>query len=383
MSGAGWAHRLRGPYDLARKHPLAFWTFVSFLATVWIPLCSPSPTADVSGIYTDHVHHPFATWVAWTRGLGAVYRMPFSEGWQGTTWPYPLREWPSVPAMVYPPGVLALYTPIAVFGRYCGLDAHGFATVSMLLVLVYAHVSLFLVLRLLADLPGRGRLLVGAILWVQMLEFGLQGFHDSLVLGFAAWSITSLRREKLGRSLVLFALSMSLHYRAGAPFAGWGVVLLLQLFRGPRRREDWQGFAFLVAVGLASVVTLLWSIGLASSELLHLEVVLATPRLWIFVSALLVGYAILLGWHGEWLAALASLFALGLTLSERCPFYWHGAIVLAAPLLIGVRRPKLAELPAAWWLRGLGVLTFVILRPIVWKDSADYIFRQIGRTFLG
>ena len=60
-----------------------------------------------------------------------------------------------------------------------------------------------------------------------------------------------------------------------------------------------------------------------------------------------------------------------------------GALVLAATLLVGTRRAKSDPLPAGWWLRALGVFVFVFLRPIVWKDSADYIFRQIGRTFLG
>lgn len=383
MIPAALARTLDVARTSARRNPVLFWTIVSFFVTVWIPICSPSPTADVSGIYTDHIHHPFATWVAWTRGLGAVYGMPFSIGWQGTSWPYPLREWPSVPAMVYPPGVLALYTPMALFGRYCGLTGHGFALVSMLCVLVFAHLSLYWVARLLLDLPGRGRLLVGAVLWVQLLEFGLQGFHDSLVLGLTAWSIVALRREQLARSMVLFALAMSLHYRAGGPFIGWGLVLMWRLWRGPRERRDWRAFAFVVVVALASVWTLLWSIGLASSELLNLELVVSTRKLWLFLSAVLLVYAALLVCYGEWVAAIAAVVALGLTLTERCPFYWHGAILLAAPLLVGVRRAAGDPSHHEGWLRAAGVFVFVLLRPIVWKDSADYIFRQIARTFLG
>ena len=364
--------RLRTPSGIA--------VALSLLLTLWIPVLSRSHTADVIGYFTDHLHHPFAAWVAITRGPAATYTMPFAQAWQGSSWPHPVREWPTMPAMAYPPGVLLLYLPTALAGAFIPMDTHTFAVVSMLTVLAWAHFSFYRILRLLERLSPGGIGIVAGIFWIQMLEFGLQGFHDSLVFGLCAWAVTLALDNKLGLALALSAAAMSLHFRAGALFAPLGVYLCYRFVREPKSRDRWWGFGILAFVGMASVLALIASLPAASMELNRLETFVAGTRLRFVIAFALVAYAAALCRYGQFVSAAASIICIGMIFSERTPVYGHGAILLAAPLLVGVARS--IERAQAAALRYAGVFLFVWLRPMVWQDPADYILQELYRSFL-
>jgi hypothetical protein len=356
-------------------------TLLSLLATVLIPWQAGSENGDLSGFYTDHIHHPFATWVALTKGLGAVYATPFAEAWQGSTWPHPVRVWPSVPAMAYPPGVLVLYLPMSLVGRFIPMQAQTFAALSMTYVLATAHLALYWVFKLLDGQSRGGRFLVAFLLWIQFLEFGLEGFHDALVFGFAALSLIAARDRRFGLAFVAIGLGISLHYRAGAPFAPIVIYCLVEFARSRRSASGWGGVAALVLLGIICTLPLLWSFRLMNGELQHLELVCSSSRLRLFVLTVSLAYVLLLLRSRQWPSAFAALAAAALVVTERCPFFWHGAILLSAPMLVGAT----SKLPprSATLLRGVGCLMFVGLRPLVWHDSADFIWRRFANVFLG
>ena len=128
-----------------------------FLALAWVPIFNQSRWADLSNWYTDHLHHSFASWVAFSRGL-EIYTRPFAEIRDGTSWPYYMEAWPQMPGFAYPPGVMVLFLPLTLGGRLAGaagLPYHGFAVLSVLYMLALAAWALHQAIQAM-KLPPRG-----------------------------------------------------------------------------------------------------------------------------------------------------------------------------------------------------------------------------------
>jgi hypothetical protein len=371
--------RIGAVIERVRDDRLLLAALVSFLATALIPIAGRSPTADLSGCYTDHLHHPFAVWVALTKGAGAVYVQPFGEAWQGSSWPFPVHEWPQMPAMVYPPGVLLFFLPITLLGKLVPMSMVTFAKLSLLWVLAGSHVSMYLVWRLLRDLSERVFLLCAFITWLWFLELGLNGFVDALVTGLVALSILKARHERMGAALVIFAAGMSLHFRAGAAFAPVGVWLLWKFWQSTKTRRDWTLFAIFAATGAICVATLLVSIGRVADQMGYWSIIVSTPGKRRLITGISLALAALFLFHRDYVTGFIVLCDLGLMLTERFAFGWHGIILLAAPIAAGTTSTRAAE--QVGLLRSAALIWLLLLRPLVWDVPIDFAFREFVRQF--
>ena len=127
-----------------------------FVTLAWIPLLNQSRFGDLASWYTDHLHHPHATWVFFSRGV-ELYTRPFSEIRAGTSWPYPNEAWGFMPGFAYPPGVVGVFLPITLLGRFGGLSAHAFGIASVLFLLGGSAWAFHQAVHALALLPRGSR----------------------------------------------------------------------------------------------------------------------------------------------------------------------------------------------------------------------------------
>jgi hypothetical protein len=356
--------------SLPRRWP--FWlTLMSLLSLVWLPLTSKSPHGDLSSWYTDHLHHSFATWVFLQRGA-SLYSRPFSEVWSGTQWPYPTWHWGQMP-LACPPGMLVLFLPLALLGRFGGLSLRGFGVAGVVYLLTVSHLAFYSVLRALESLPAGSRAVLALLVWALLVHLALQGFYDGVVIGCGAMMALRLRLDDAPSALRWLAVAALLHYRA-IVLAPLGLFALLQVAgRAPARAWPWRTLLF---VALAA------SVCIGSFLLMYPATAAfraATPRvlgdaaraaLAVGVSALA---ALIAAWTADRWVAAAVAVCLGLAAVEVQDYWWHGAVLLLPALLVGAARP-----PAQASVARAALLAWaLLLAPLVWRDPLLQLFPDL------
>jgi hypothetical protein len=359
----------------AGRHPWAIPGLVSaasFLALAWIPLFSRSPYGDLSGWYTDHLHHSFATWVFLRRGL-RVYTEHFASISAGSGWPFPTEDWGNMP-MAYPPGVFALFLPPALAGRYLALSAHQFAAGAVLYVLAWTHLALFAVFCALKALPAGSRAAVAVFVWMAFAHLGLEGLYDGLFIGAGAWAIVQLKANDAASALRWLGVAVVLHFRAVV-----FLPLILYALRcawqtKPRTEGSWESVLWLGAACLLSVGSfVLMYPATADFRGTHPLVLFnGAARAPIVFGASAVAIVVAAIAADGWVAATVCV-CLALACVERQPYWWHAAVLLVPPLLVGVaRRPRQASVARAVLLGWACCLT-----PLVWRDSVTEVFPEL------
>lgn len=75
-----------------------------------------------------------------------------------------------------------------------------------------------------------------------------------------------------------------------------------------------------------------------------------------------------------WVAATVAV-CVGLACMERQDYWWHAAVVMVPPLLVGVaRKPRQASVARAVLLGWA-----CCLMPLVWRDSVTQLFPELVR----
>ncbi|WNG37342.1 hypothetical protein F0U61_29455 [Archangium violaceum] len=343
-----------------------------FVTLAWVPLFNQSRFADLSSWYTDHLHHSFATWVAFFRGL-EIYTRPFAEVRGGTGWPYPVEAWGDMPGFAYPPGVMVLFLPLTLVGRFVGLSFHGFAVVSLLYILAITAWAFHQAVQALVVLPRGSRAATLGVTWLILAQMGLQGFFDSAFVGAGLAALVAWRRRKPDVALLWLAAAAFLHFRA-VVFAPLGVLALHQCWK---ERARIRHFAPKLAVTAGVVV-----LGLVSFVLMYpatqafrekaLRVLSHPNAMGVVVIASLALAGVLMVFR-QWLALAAQGLVVALAFVELQNFWWHGAIVLAVPYFIGALREESfkGEVSLA---RGAWLLWALAIHPVVWRDHPGQLF---------
>jgi hypothetical protein len=359
----------------APRRTLAALVAVSLGLTALVPLTNTSPYGDLSAGYTDHLHHAHATWVFLHRGLDA-YRLPLVESSRGVAYPHETGAWPQMPVN-YPPGMFAVFLPLSLAGRWIPMSQETFGRVGVLWLLLLAHLALGAVFALLADLPAGGRAVVGMIAWVYLVRLALQGFFDVTFIGAGALALLALRRARPGAALLWLAAAALLHYRAVA-LVPVGLGALWMALRRPR--GEWPRFA-LAAVALSCAVVV-WTFLLqwpATRRYLDtlspaLGAIHAGPRFWAVVVASLAAAAASV-WLADGLVAGLVLAALGLALTDIYD-WWHGAVLLFAPMAVGVFRAR-----AASSARAVLVGWLLLMQPLGFDQTPSDLFLDFARHY--
>lgn len=359
----------------AGKHPWAIAALVSlasFLALAWIPLFNQSPYADLSGWYTDHLHHSFATWVFLRRGL-RVYTEHFASISAGAGWPFPTEDWGNMP-MAYPPGVFALFLPLSLGGKFLSLSAHQFAAASVLYVLALTHLAMFAVFCALRGLPAGSRAAVAVFVWMVFAHLGLEGLYDGIFIGCGAWAVVRLLAKDPASALRWLGLAVVLHFRAVVFLPLILYALLCAWREKPRAEWTWEsllwfGGACLLSVG-SFVLMYPATADFRGAHPLVLFNGAARAAIVFGASALAIVVAAIAA--DAWVAATVCV-CLALACVERQPYWWHAAVLLVPPLLVGVaRRPRQASVARAVLVGWACCLT-----PLVWRDSVTEVFPEL------
>lgn len=348
---------------------------ISLCLTVLVPVTNSSPYGDLSAGYTDHLHHAHATWVVLHRGLDA-WRLPLSESAKGIPYPQETGAWPFMPVN-YPPGMVAVFLPTALVGKLVPMSQETFGRVGVAWMLVLAHAALLAVFLLLAELPPGGRAVVGIIAWVYLVRLALQGFYDPAFIGAGALAMRALHRRRPAAALLWLCVAGLLHYRAVA-LVPVGVVALWQALSAPRGERPWGAIAAVAVTGVVVVGTFLLQWPLTKRYLdsipPSLGVIAAGPRFWAVVVASLAA-AVASFWYGGPLVAGLVLVALGLALTDNSD-WWHGAVLLFAPMAVGVQGAR-----AASTARAVLVGWLLLMQPLGFDQTPSDLFLDFAKHY--
>ena len=343
--------------------------------TALVPLTNASPYGDLSAGYTDHLHHAHATWVLLHRGLD-TWRLPLAESSRGVYYPLETGAWPQMPVN-YPPGMAVVFLPTALVGRFVPMSQETFGRVGVLWMLVLAHLALLAVFALLAEEPPGGRAVVGVLAWVYLVRLALQGFYDPTFIGAGAMALRALHRRRPGPALLWLSAAGLLHYRAVA-LVPVGVVALWQALRLPRGERPWGAVAMTAVAGAVVTGTFLlqWPATKAYLDTLHpsLGVIASGPRFWAVVAAS-VAAAAASAWYAGPLVAGLVLAALGLALTDIYD-WWHGAVLLFAPMAVGVQGAR-----AASTARAVLVGWLLLMQPLGFDQTPSDLFLDFAKHY--
>ncbi len=219
----------------------------------------PHPFADISaGTYSDHFSHMNAARLFPRVGLD-LWRKPLQqhghritpqemtampadiqrparwngaffaiEGWP-TSKPF-ASSWIDIPRL-YPPGDLLLFAPAALAYHFTPLSFSGANRWLMVLLLLYAHASLYLFFELLF----RERLSAVAIgtcllVYAEVMYWTLEGFYDAATIVPLVWCARFLRERRGLAALVAYAAAAFIQFKAYflGPFALYAAWIILR-----------------------------------------------------------------------------------------------------------------------------------------------------------
>lgn len=334
------------------------------------------PYGDLGHLYTDHLHHAYATWVFLHRGFD-VYREPLARSSAGVAYRQAIGVWGQMPVN-YPPGVFAVFLPPALLGAWLPVSRAAFGKLCVLYLLVLAHLALYAFIAALEATEPGGRAFVAVVAWMILLRLGLQGLFDSTFIACGALALRALALRRPAVALRWLAGAVLLHYRAVA-LAPVGAAALWQLWaaRKTGARPPWRDLALVAAATAFSLWTFLLMYPVARGYLATLPPPLLrrpeSVQLWIVIAASVATAAVVFR-LADWVAGVLVLTALFLAVTDIY-LWWHGAILLFAPLAVGAfaraRAPSAARALLLGWL--------FLMQPLGFDQSPSEVFVDLAR----
>lgn len=337
----------------------------------------PTPSGDLSrGKFTDHTSHLSTTRLFWKVGLD-LYRRPIAshgraltprertalppdidpsptnrEVWHVDGWPddKPLvASWTSRPRM-HPPGDHLLLAPVALLYQETSLSFTGANRLLILLFLVYAHVSIFVLFDTFAR-DGRRAigpgLLVTALVYLEAIHWSLEGFYEAATIGPLLLAARALASRRWLAAGLAYAVAITIHFRVLFLFP-WAVVALGGALHDRAwrtwRGKDWIVLAATVLLVGASlmVFVVLWPT-LRSLDVAHNPVSWTSagdPRSRAAFVGVAVGAALACAWARAWVDVIVVAWMTLMFVALRESYEWDILSALAwlpAPV-IGWRR---------------------------------------------
>lgn len=358
----------------SRAH--ARWLLVSFVVCLVLIATTKSRFGDLLERFTDHLHHPRATWAFLVRGLSA-YRDPLLVSSQGIGYQQAGLTWEKYP-VAYPPGMFVVFLVPALVGRYLTMTEPTFGKLVILQLTVFLHAGLWALAQVFRRVESKLWAGVLVLVWLFLCRATLCGFYDATWLLAGALGIDQMLRKKYGPAVLCFLASALLSYRA-VGFAVLGLWAFVELMRSDARAASkaTYGAAALVTCGVVGAAFLAL---LRNSPAEHNGVGSALlPMSFIPYVILFVGLGV-----GAVLAAFVSV-PLGLTVAMISGLgilhgghQWHGCLCIPALLALPLakRQPLWAQVLLACWF-------VFFLRYAFWFDPmliVDELLRFVERN---
>jgi hypothetical protein len=325
------------------------------------------------GMYTDHVSHLSAARLfprlgrdLWRRPVRALLPLATEAQWDRlppdvqpnrgwTDGLFVVPGWPEDKPVVlswshvsrpYPPGDLLLVAPAALAFHFTSLTASAAYRLTIVLFLVYAHVSLFFVLRGFFEEGGRGAvgLLAVVITYSAAVQWTLEGFYDFAAAGPLVLCATHLARRRGPAALVCYSAAVFLHFRA-LLFAPWAMAAAALVVRDRvwRRGSGRTAVALGVSAVLSAASLYVFALNWPGMKALPADNPvglwghsLRDPAVVTFLLVWGLGIAVFAAARA-WLDAAVAAWFVVLLLATRQVFPWHAVIPLAwlaAPAMV-------------------------------------------------
>jgi hypothetical protein len=184
-----------------------------------------TPTGELLGRFSDHLHHAHAAWTFFKVGF-PVYTHPFAE--TAVAYPHPFPSWPQFP-LVYPLGMFVAFAPPMLLGRFVPMSMSVFGAWLVAYVTVCTHGFLHVFHSILARRTWDA--LSSALfffVWLFCAYIALLGFYDGLWLMCGALAVRAMTRGDSARAVIWCSVAATLSFRAVSlgPIGVWAFVSL-------------------------------------------------------------------------------------------------------------------------------------------------------------
>lgn len=177
------------------------------------------------------------------------------EGWPADK-PY-VSTWPTIPSF-YPPGDMVMFAPVAIIYSFTDMSFTEMNRATIQLLLVYAHVTIFLILALYFGRaqPDGADALALVVAGYLILRWTIEGFYDGGWIAPLILTPVFLARRAALPAVTSFAVAAFTHFRA-LFYLPWAVQGFVEFLRG-KQWHRWDGrktimAAATVVMGAASL----------------------------------------------------------------------------------------------------------------------------------
>ncbi len=218
---------------IIKNNPLLLFLLVSLLIWIAVVSINPFPTAALSGSYTDHLNFETEAWFFLQRGFD-VFRVPMGELAEISHALRPHVTWAALP---YDKtlGNLIVFMPFGAINNLGLLPESVVNKLMVCLLVIIAHITVY---YFVDELRKRHAALainttLSAIFYLLLMYWSANGFSDTISILFIILAIRFLRESRNTASLLCYAMSVFMHYRALYLFP-LGIYALINLYREGR-----------------------------------------------------------------------------------------------------------------------------------------------------
>lgn len=361
---------------------LRYGLLTSFLITTLLMIFVHTPSGEYFGGFSDHLHHPRATYNFFAMGL-EVYRMEHGSACQRVDYGYGFGYWPMYP-VAYPPGMFVVFAGPALLGRYPLLSVPAFGKVVIAYLTVITHAAMWGFTVVSRRVRSVFWMLVIAFVWTLMLRTSLTGFYDGAWLLTGVLGVWAMMKKRPAAATLWFVASALVSYRA-ASLAPIAAAALWQLVRSEESVRTKTLVTLASAIGGAIVVACFWALmhfGPHDQDSAHSGFV---PFWW--YSWFLFGLGLVTGvvlCFGTSLLVGACVMFSTLLVIYHAGHAWHGTVCTAPLLALALSRkqPIWAQVVLALWL-AFNLQYAFGFTPFTFLDDMLHVIERGGGTYRG
>jgi len=218
---------------IIKGNPLLIFLLISLLLWIAAVSINPFPTATLTGNYTDHLNFETEAWFFLHNGFD-VFKVPMGELAAVSHALRPHVTWAELP---YDKtlGNLIVFIPFGAINNLGLLPESIVSKLIICLLILIAHIAIY---YFIDELRRRHAALainatLSAIFYMLLMYWSANGFSDAISILFIILAIRFLREKRNAPSLLCYAMSVFMHYRA-IYFLPLGIYALINLYREGR-----------------------------------------------------------------------------------------------------------------------------------------------------